>query len=105
MCGMLAFGSGSGRGSGILAPRLSHLRMDLDGAAAGNAARRGHRLPGRVLGKRWSLEDGDLHLDVYSRQMAKLASVIGGIAAISDEMEQVGQPSSTTTMRLVLFRL
>jgi len=41
----------------------------------------------KALGKRWSLEHGDLHLDVYSRQMAKLASVIGGIAAISDEME------------------
>jgi serine/threonine protein kinase len=43
----------------------------------------------KALGKRWSLDQGNLHLDLYSRQMAKLASVIGGIAAISDEMDHV----------------
>jgi pterin-4a-carbinolamine dehydratase len=41
----------------------------------------------KALGKRWSLVHGDLLLDIYSRQMVKLGAVIGGIAAIADEME------------------
>ncbi len=41
----------------------------------------------KALGKRWTLVRGDLVLDVYSRQMVKLAAVISGVAAIADEME------------------
>jgi len=59
----------------------------------------------KSLGKRWSIdsappsavlrdpakpglaEKNDLVLEVYSRQMAKLAAVISGAAAIADEME------------------
>ena len=39
------------------------------------------------LGKRWSLDGGDLVLDLYSREMTRLASAIGSAAAIADEMD------------------
>lgn len=41
----------------------------------------------KALGKRWSLVDTDLVLNIRSRHMAKLATVVGGIAAIADEMD------------------
>ena len=47
----------------------------------------------KALGKRWSLVNDDLVLDVHSRQMVKLASVINGIALIADEMEHPPQVS------------
>lgn len=41
----------------------------------------------KALGTRWSLVHGDLILDLYSRQMVKLASAISAAAAIADELE------------------
>jgi serine/threonine protein kinase len=41
----------------------------------------------KQLGKRWSLDGHDLRLDLYSRSMAKLATVVDQIAAIADEMD------------------
>jgi serine/threonine-protein kinase len=39
------------------------------------------------LGKRWSLNEDELVLDIHDRQFTKLASVIGQAGAIADEME------------------
>jgi serine/threonine protein kinase len=41
----------------------------------------------KMLGKRWSLVDGDLVLDLYSREMTKLAQVIERAATIADEID------------------
>jgi serine/threonine protein kinase len=53
-----------------------------------------HRLePGEVarevkqLGVRWRLDGQDLILELYSREMAKLAAVVAHAAAIADEMD------------------
>jgi serine/threonine-protein kinase len=40
------------------------------------------------LGKRWTLADTDLVVDIYSREMKKLADAFSAAAAIADEMEQ-----------------
>jgi hypothetical protein len=40
------------------------------------------------LGKRWTLADTDLVVDIYSREMTKLAEAFTAAAAIADEMEQ-----------------
>ncbi len=40
----------------------------------------------KALGKRWSLVAGDLQLDVYDEQLARLAQVIASAAEIADEM-------------------
>src|SRR5262249_40884262 len=42
----------------------------------------------RQLGKRWALVGDDLELAVYSREMKRLAQVIGHVAELSDELEQ-----------------
>jgi eukaryotic-like serine/threonine-protein kinase len=39
------------------------------------------------LGKRWSLAEGDLVMDLQSRQMTRLAAAITAIAAIADELD------------------
>ncbi len=41
----------------------------------------------KQLGKRWSLVDGDLQLELYSRSMTRLAEAIGHIATIADELD------------------
>ncbi len=41
----------------------------------------------KSLGKRWSLVEGHLVMDLQSRQMSKVAAVISAIAAIADEID------------------
>ncbi len=39
------------------------------------------------LGKRWSMEDNDLVLELHDREMAELATVVNEVALVADEME------------------
>jgi pterin-4a-carbinolamine dehydratase len=67
----------------------------------------------KALGKRWSLTGDALNLDVYNREMAKLASVVDKIAALADEMDHAPEisikpphlrltiPDATTVVALV----
>jgi serine/threonine protein kinase len=39
------------------------------------------------LGKRWSMHDSDLVLELHDREMAELATVVNEVALVADEME------------------
>jgi serine/threonine protein kinase len=41
----------------------------------------------KALGKRWSLREADLVLDLHSRDMKKLAAVVAAAAEVADEMD------------------
>jgi pterin-4a-carbinolamine dehydratase len=41
----------------------------------------------KSLGKRWTLEGNDLRLEIVSRSVAKLATVVAQAGALADEME------------------
>jgi serine/threonine protein kinase len=67
----------------------------------------------KALGKRWSLADGQLVLDLYSREMQKLSGAVGAASEIADEMEHyprvtlrfphlaIALPDAKTTLDLV----
>lgn len=68
----------------------------------------------KALGKRWSLAGDVLHVDIYHREMAKLARIVEQAAALGDEMDHLPRieiepphmrlsiPDATTVVALVL---